>query len=53
MTRVEVYVPAEDGKLQKRSLVLGLQDGSYAEIIRGAEAGDKFVTRVRVSAKEE
>lgn len=53
VTRVEVYVPAEDGKLQKRSLVLGLQDGSYAEIIRGAEAGDKFVTRVRVSAKEE
>jgi len=53
VTRVDVYVPAEDGKLQKRSLVLGLQDGSYTEIIRGAEVGDKFVTRVRVSAKDE
>ena len=53
VTRVEVYGEAEDGKLQKKSLVLGLQDGSYAEIIRGAEAGDKFVTRVRVSAKDE
>ena len=53
VTRVEVYGEAEDGKLQKKSLVLGLQDGSYAEVIRGAEAGDKFVTRVRVSAKSE
>jgi len=53
VTRVEVYGPAEDGKLQKKSLVLGLQDGSYAEVLRGAEAGDKFVTRVRVSAKDE
>ena len=53
VTRVEVYGEAEDGKLEKKSLVLGLQDGSYAEIIRGAEAGDKFVTRVRVSAKDE
>jgi len=53
VTRVEVYGEAEDGKLQKKSLVLGLQDGSYAEVIRGAEAGDKFVTRVRVSAKDE
>jgi len=36
VTRVEVYVPAEDGKLQKRSLVLGLQDGSHAEVLRFA-----------------
>ena len=51
--RVEVYVPTEDNKIEKKSLVLGLQDGSYAEILRGAEQGDVFVTRVRVRAEGE
>lgn len=51
--RVEVYVPTEDKKIEKKSLVLGLQDGSYAEILRGAEQGDVFVTRVRVKAEGE
>jgi len=30
-----------------------LQDGSYAEILRGAEQGDVFVTRVRITAEGE
>ena len=51
MTRVEAYTPAADGKLQKKSLVLGLQDGAYAEILRGAEIDDELVTRVRVDAE--
>lgn len=53
VTRVEAYVPANDGKIEKKTLVLGLQDGSYAEILRGAEQGDVFVTRVRVKAEGE
>jgi HlyD family secretion protein len=53
VTRVEVYVLADDKKIEKKSLVLGLQDGSYAEILRGAEQGDVFVTRVRITAEGE
>ena len=50
ITRVDVYKQNADGNLEKQSLVLGLQDGSYAEILRGADVGDEFVTRVRVDA---
>lgn len=45
-TQVEAYVMTNDGKLQKRALTIGLQDGSWTEIIRGAEEGDSFVTRI-------
>lgn len=48
-TRVEAYVQRADGQLEKRPLVVGLQDGAYAEIVRGAEAGDMFVTRVQAA----
>jgi HlyD family secretion protein len=48
-TRVEAYKQTSDGKLEKQALMLGLQDGSYAEILRGAAEGDEFVTRVRVA----
>jgi len=45
VTRVEVYKPTVDGKLEKQTLTLGLQDGSYAEVLQGAEEGDEFVMR--------
>ncbi|MGJ8564392.1 MAG: efflux RND transporter periplasmic adaptor subunit [Alphaproteobacteria bacterium] len=48
VTRVEVYTQRPDGKLEKQTLVLGLQDGSSAEILRGANVGDTFVTRARI-----
>lgn len=48
-TRIDAYVLAEDGNLQKHSLVIGLQDGSWAEVVRGAETGDTFVSRVLVA----
>jgi len=51
VTRVEAYKPEADGKLEKHTLTLGLQDGSFAEILRGASDGDEFVTRVRVTAQ--
>ena len=53
VTRVEAYAPANDESIEKKSLVLGLQDGSYAEVLRGANEGDIFVTRVRITAKSE
>ena len=52
VTRVEAYKPVADGKLEKQTLTLGLQDGSFAEILRGASDGDEFVTRVRVTAQD-
>ncbi|MDB2437327.1 efflux RND transporter periplasmic adaptor subunit [Hellea sp.] len=51
VTRVEAYQTAPENKLKKQTLTLGLQDGSYAEILRGAAEGDEFVTRIRVSAQ--
>lgn len=51
VTRVEVYTKQPEGKLAKQTLTLGLQDGSYAEILRGASEGDEFVTRARVLAQ--
>lgn len=49
ITRVDAYTQTAEGALQAVSLVLGLQDGSYAEILRGAEPGDTFVTRALVA----
>ncbi|GHB02166.1 hypothetical protein GCM10009069_26190 [Algimonas arctica] len=47
ITTVEAYKQTPDGKLEKQTVTLGLQDGSYAEILRGAADGDTFVTRAR------
>lgn len=52
VTRVDVYTQAADGKLKKQPLTLGLSDGSYAEILRGAAIGDEFVTRARSTQAE-
>ena len=51
VTRVEVYTKQPEGKLAKQTLTIGLQDGSYAEILRGASEGDEFVTRARILAQ--
>jgi HlyD family secretion protein len=48
VTRIDAYKKRPDGKLEKHTLTLGLQDGAYTEILRGAVEGDEFVTRVRV-----
>lgn len=48
-TRVEAYIQRPDGQLEKTPLLIGLQDGAYAEVIRGADAGDKFVTRIQAT----
>lgn len=48
--RVDVYTPTAGGDLQTQSLLVGLSDGSYVEVLRGAEEGDAFVTRVRAAS---
>lgn len=53
ITRVDAYKQTSDGKLEKQTLTLGLSDGAYAEILRGAEAGENFVIRARAVQKGE
>lgn len=48
-TRVEAYIETASGALESRTLIIGLQDDTWAEILRGAEPGDEFVTRVLVN----
>lgn len=43
--RATAYVLGANGQLEPRQLVVGLSDGTNAEIISGAEEGDAFVTR--------
>ncbi len=43
--RLTVYKVNDAGELERHQLVIGLSDGENAQIIRGAEAGDKFVVR--------
>lgn len=52
VTRVEAYKPVGEAQLEKQTLTLGLQDGSFAEIIRGASEGDEFVTRARALTQD-
>ncbi len=49
--RVTVYKVNDKGELERHMLVIGLSDGSNAQIIRGAEEGDKFVVRATAAGK--
>lgn len=43
--RATVYVVDANGELKRETLTLGVSDGSFSQIIRGADEGDAFVTR--------
>ena len=43
--RLTVYKVGVTGDLEAHQLVIGLSDGEFAQIIRGAEEGDTFVVR--------
>ena len=43
--RLTVYKVGDTGDLEAHQLVIGLSDGEFAQIIRGAEEGDTFVVR--------
>lgn len=51
--RVTVYKLNDKGELERHMLMIGLSDGNYAQIVRGAEEGDKFVVRSAVPGKGE
>ncbi|MEZ5938202.1 MAG: efflux RND transporter periplasmic adaptor subunit [Hyphomonadaceae bacterium] len=50
--RVTGYVLNDKGELQPKPLVIGLSDGSYSEIVRGAEEGDQLVVRATLNKKK-
>jgi HlyD family secretion protein len=51
--RVDLYQAAGEGALKTVSVAVGLSDGQYVEIKRGAEEGDAFVTRLTVTTAAE
>jgi HlyD family secretion protein len=50
--RVTVYKLNDKGELERHQLMIGLSDGENAQIIRGAEEGDKFVTRATAASAD-
>ncbi|MEP7209970.1 MAG: efflux RND transporter periplasmic adaptor subunit [Alphaproteobacteria bacterium] len=50
--RVTVYTVDDKGKLERHMLVIGVSDGSFAEIIRGAKEGDKFVSKAHPAGEK-
>ncbi|PHS23025.1 MAG: secretion protein HlyD, partial [Robiginitomaculum sp.] len=50
LKRAQAWQQNEDGALAPRPLVLGLDDGEYVEILRGAKEGDVFITRLRIKS---
>ncbi len=51
--RITAYKVNDKGELERHQLVIGLSDGTNAQIIRGAEEGDKFVVRATAAGKGE
>jgi HlyD family secretion protein len=43
--RAPAYVLNDKGELERKTLVIGVSDGNFAEVIRGGEEGQKFVVR--------
>jgi hypothetical protein len=48
---VMVYKVDDKGKLERHQLMIGISDGNFAQIMRGAEEGDKFVVRSVATGK--
>lgn len=48
--RAPAYVLTADGTLERKMLVIGINDGNQVEILRGAEAGDQFIVRSKAKA---
>jgi hypothetical protein len=49
--REDVFVVNNKGELERRMIMIGIADGNFAQIMRGAEEGDKFVVRAVAAGK--
>ncbi len=47
--RVTAWKVNDKGELEPHMLMIGLSDGSFAQVVRGGEEGDKFVIRSTVA----
>lgn len=45
--RATVYRVNDKGEVERHPIVIGVSDGNYGEIIRGAKEGDKFILRLK------
>ena len=43
---VEIWVETADGKMEKRTIKLGLSDGAFVEVVSGLDDGEKVVTGI-------
>jgi len=50
LKRVQAWQQDKTGALVPRTLVLGLDDGQYVQILRGAREGERFITRISAKA---
>jgi Fe2+ transport system protein FeoA len=49
--RAAVYALDAEGQLTRQMLILGISDGSFTEVLRGAEEGQEFVIRTKAEEK--
>jgi HlyD family secretion protein len=49
--RATIYSVNDKGELERHNVTVGISDGSYAQIIRGAKEGDKFILRNKAPAQ--
>jgi hypothetical protein len=47
------YRVNDKGELERHMLMVGISDGNFAQVMRGAEEGDKFVIRSTAAGKGE
>jgi HlyD family secretion protein len=50
LKRATVYKLNDKGELERSMLMVGISDGNFAQIMRGAEQGDTFVVRASATA---
>jgi hypothetical protein len=51
--RATAWVLNDKGQPEPRQIMIGLSDGSFAQIVRGAEEGDKFIVRANAAGQGE
>jgi HlyD family secretion protein len=51
--RATVWALNDKGQPEPRQIMIGLNDGSFSQVLRGAEEGDKFIVRATAAGKGE
>ncbi|PHR61280.1 MAG: secretion protein HlyD [Robiginitomaculum sp.] len=51
--QIDLYQMTQEGDLYIKPVSIGLSDGNYIEIIRGAKEGDIFVTKLKIVQQDQ